>query len=135
MKRNIMPPNNTNTAGSATATAQVLVASIVPTPSPDPAPAAGLPDLIIKNITRSGNTISYVIKNKGDATASATISELIIDGVVKANDPVNPLNAGASRTESFSYSYSCSLSSGIACGVRPLKGSGLTSEPVLQREA
>jgi subtilase family serine protease len=92
----------TNTAGSVTATAQVLVAAIVPPPP------TGIPDLIIEDITRAGSTVSYTIKNQGNADAGATISKLVIDGAVKANDPVGPLAAGASSTESFSYSYTCS---------------------------
>ncbi len=99
-----------NTAGSVTASAQVIVTPVSPPPPPPPSPppAAGLPDLIIEDVMRSGSTISYKIKNQGDADAGATISVLVVDGSVKANDPVNPLAAGATSTESFSYSYGCS---------------------------
>jgi len=94
----------TNAAGSVTASAQVIVLSV---PPPSPTPAPGLPDLIIEDVMRSGSTISYKIKNNGDANAGATISELVIDSSIKANDQVDPLAAGASRDESFAYSYTC----------------------------
>jgi hypothetical protein len=92
-----------NDAGTVKATAQVVVTSS------SPSPAAGLPDLIIEDITRSGDTISYTIRNQGDGDAAATITALVIDGSVKANDPVDPLAAGASSDESFNYTYECSL--------------------------
>jgi hypothetical protein len=92
-----------NDAGTVKATAQVIVTSS------SPSPAAGLPDLIIEDITRSGDTILYTIRNQGDGDAAATITELSIDGSIKANDPVDPIAAGDSREESFSYTYECSL--------------------------
>jgi subtilase family serine protease len=92
-----------NAAGTVKATAQVIVTSS------SPPPAAGLPDLIVEDITRSGDTISYTIRNQGDGNAAASITALVVDGVVKANDPVDPLAAGASRNESFTFTYECSL--------------------------
>ena len=66
-----------------------------------------LPDLVIEDVSLSGDTISYKIKNLGNAQAGASTSALVIDGVVKSSDGVNPLAAGASRNESFAYSYTC----------------------------
>jgi hypothetical protein len=65
------------------------------------------PDLIITDITRSGNTIFYKIKNQGVVAAGATTSRLVIDGAIKANDAVAALAAGQERTESFAFIYSC----------------------------
>jgi hypothetical protein len=89
-----------NAAGSQSMTVTVVVAS-------GPPPASE-PDLVITDISRSGSTISYTIKNQGTATAGPSTSLLTVDGVTKASDAVGPLSAGASSTESFSYSYSCS---------------------------
>ena len=90
----------TNAAGWYSVTLTVIVGT-APPPASDP-------DLIITDIVRSGSTISYVIKNKGTATAGPSTSRFSIDGVIKATDAVGPLSAGASSTESFSYSYTCS---------------------------
>jgi len=93
----------TNAAGPSTASIQVFVSA-----EPSEEPPVGDPDLIIVDITRSGGTISYEIKNKGSAEAGASTSRLNVDGgAVEAYDSVDPLAAGASRTESFGYSYSC----------------------------
>lgn len=73
-----------------------------------PPPPADKPDLVITDILRSGSTISYIIKNQGTATAGPSTSQLVVDGVVKATDAVGPLSAGASSTETFSFSYTCS---------------------------
>lgn len=73
-----------------------------------PPPPADKPDLVITDILRSGSTISYIIKNQGTATAGPSTSQFVVDGVVKATDAVGPLSAGASSTESFSFSYTCS---------------------------
>ncbi len=97
----------TNASGSAPATAQVIVEETIPIPIPTPSEEAK-PDLVVLDITRSGSTISYNIQNQGTATASATTSVLTIDGVTKAYDPVGPLDAGVTSTESFTYSYTCS---------------------------
>ena len=93
--RPVSPASNTvytltakNAAGTVKATAQVIVTSS------SPPPAAGLPDLIIEDIIRSGDTISYTIRNQGDGDAAASISALVVDGSLKANDPVDPLAAG-----------------------------------------
>lgn len=95
----------TNTGGTATASVLVIVLAV---PSLPPAPSESKPDLVITDITRSGSTISYTIMNQGTATAGPSTSRLVIDGLTKAYDAVGPLSAGASSTESFSYSYSCS---------------------------
>jgi hypothetical protein len=74
------------------------------------APPAGEPDLIIENVSRSGDKISYTIKNQGGVTAGASTSTLLVDGAVVANDSVAALAPGESRTETFTgYSYSCTL--------------------------
>jgi subtilase family serine protease len=65
------------------------------------------PDLIITDITRSGNTIFYKIKNQGVVASGATTSRLVVDGAIKANDGVASLSAGEERTESFAFVYSC----------------------------
>lgn len=90
----------TNDIGYYAAQVTVVVAS--------GAPPTGKPDLVITDISRSGSTIKYVIKNQGEDTAGPSVSELTIDGVVKASDTVGPLSAGASSTQSFSFDYDCS---------------------------
>jgi hypothetical protein len=91
----------TNAAGWYSLTVTVLVGG---------APAAGQPDLIIEDISRSGDKISYTIKNQGDAAAGPSTSTLLVDGATVANDSVGSLAAGESRTETFtSYTYSCTL--------------------------
>jgi subtilase family serine protease len=107
-----------SSAGSITATTQVMVtgASSPPEsaqpPESTPPPAAGLPDLIIQGIVRSGDTVTYTIKNQGDAAAGPSTSTLLVDGATVANDSVGSLAAGESRTETFAgYTYSCTLPS------------------------
>ena len=74
------------------------------------APAVGEPDLVIQDISRSGDKISYKIKNQGDATAGPSTSTLLIDTVVVANDSVGSLAPGESKTETFTgYDYACTL--------------------------
>ena len=74
------------------------------------APAAGEPDLIIEDISRSGDKISYKIKNQGGVAAGASISTLLVDGAVAANDSVGSLSSGESKTETFTgYAYACTL--------------------------
>jgi subtilase family serine protease len=74
------------------------------------APAAGQPDLIIEDISHSGDKVSYKIKNQGDATAGPSTSTLLVDGATVANDSVGSLAAGESKTETFTgYTYSCTL--------------------------
>jgi hypothetical protein len=76
------------------------------------APPAGEPDLIIEDVSRSGDKISYTIKNQGGVTAGASTSTLLVDGAVVANDSVAALAPGESRTETFTgYSYACTLPS------------------------
>jgi len=73
-------------------------------------PPAGEPDLIIEDISRSGDKISYKIKNQGGVAAGASISTLFVDGAVAANDSVGSLAPGESKTETFTgYAYSCTL--------------------------
>jgi len=69
------------------------------------------PDLIIGDIWTSGNTISYNIKNQGNANAGYSYSNLYVDNVYKANDYVVALSSGSSSNEYFSYSWACSGSS------------------------
>ncbi len=90
----------TNDIGYYAAQVTVVVASAPP--------PTGKPDLVITDISRSGSTINYIIKNQGEATAGTSVSELTIDYVAKASDTVGPLNAGASSSESFSFYYDCS---------------------------
>lgn len=75
-------------------------------------PAAGMPDLIIEDIVRSGNAVNYTIKNQGDAAAGPSTSTLLVDGATVANDSVGSLAPGESKTETFAgYTYSCTLPS------------------------
>ncbi|OGN91397.1 MAG: hypothetical protein A2Z75_05105 [Chloroflexi bacterium RBG_13_50_10] len=91
----------TNAAGSYPMTIAVLVTG---------APAAGQPDLIVEDISRSGDKISYKIKNQGDVAAGPSTSTLLVDGAVAANDSVGSLAAGESKTETFTgYTYNCTL--------------------------
>jgi len=90
----------TNDIGYYAVKVRVVVASALP--------PTGKPDLVITDISRSGSTINYMIKNQGDATAGPSVSELTIDGVVKAYDHVDALSTGASSSQSFSFNYDCS---------------------------
>jgi hypothetical protein len=91
----------TNAAGLFYMTVTVLVTG---------APASGQPDLIIGDISRSGDKISYTIKNQGDATAGPSTSTVLVDGVMAANDSVGSLAPGESRTETFTgYTYACTF--------------------------
>ncbi|GEM_PF-436108 len=93
----------TNAMGWYSLTITVLVTGM---------PAAGMPDLVITDISRSGDVISYKIKNQGDVTAGPSTSRLSVEGVVKANDNVGSLSPGQEITRSFAgYSYACSGSS------------------------
>jgi hypothetical protein len=66
------------------------------------------PDLIIQDILTSGNTISYSIKNQGNANAGSSYSNLWVDGTYKTNDYLSSLTAGSSSSRTFSYSWTCS---------------------------
>ncbi len=109
----VSPATSTNyilTASNAiysySLTITVLVAAVQP---------AGEPDLVIQDISRAGDKISYEIKNQGDATAGPSTSTLLIDTVVVANDSVGSLAPGESRTETFAgYDYACTLPSDTA---------------------
>jgi archaellum component FlaF (FlaF/FlaG flagellin family) len=91
----------TNTAGMYYMTITVMVTG---------AQAAGEPDLIIVDISRSGDKISYTITNQGDGTAGPSTSTLLVDGAVAANDSVGSLAPGESRNETFTgYTYACTL--------------------------
>jgi hypothetical protein len=93
----------TNAAGPTGVTITVVVGA---------APAAGMPDLIIEDIVRSGDKITYTIKNQGDATAGPSTSTLLVDGATVANDSVGSLAPGEVKTEAFAgYTYSCTLPS------------------------
>jgi subtilase family serine protease len=93
----------TNAAGWTSVTVTVVVGA---------APASGMPDLIIQDIVRSGDSITYTVKNQGDATAGPSTSTLLVDSATVANDSVSSLAAGESKTETFAgYTYSCTLPS------------------------
>ncbi|MBC8273817.1 MAG: hypothetical protein H8E40_02455 [Chloroflexi bacterium] len=95
----------TNAAGWYSITITVLVIG-----APAPVPAAGEPDLVIEDISRAGDKISYKIKNQGGVAAGASTSTLRVDGAVAANDSVGSLAPGESRTETFTgYAYACTL--------------------------
>jgi len=90
-----------NAAGLSYITAPVLVTG---------APATGMPDLIMTDILRSGDTISYTIKNQGDAAAGPSTSTLLVEGAVVANDAVGSLAPDELKTETFTgYTYACTL--------------------------
>ncbi|HIE17970.1 MAG TPA: hypothetical protein EYP71_07230 [Dehalococcoidia bacterium] len=109
-------PAGTASVSPATSTTYTLTASnaagwysVTVTVIVTAAPPAGQPDLVITDISRTGDTITYKIKNQGDATAGPSTSRLRVDGVVKANDSVGSLSPGQERTESFAgYTYECS---------------------------
>ena len=87
-----------NAAYFSQATVQVTVA----------AAAAPKSDLIIEDIWKSGDKMYYRIRNQGTSASPVTWSELRVDGVVKAQDAVAALAAGASATRSFAgYTYAC----------------------------
>ncbi|MCJ7515513.1 MAG: hypothetical protein MUO89_06055, partial [Dehalococcoidia bacterium] len=99
--------NYTLTAANATGSYYMTIAVLVTGAAP-----AGMPDLIIQDIVRSGDTITYTIKNQGDATAGPSTSTLLVDSATVANDSVGSLTPGESRTETFAgYTYSCTLPS------------------------
>jgi subtilisin family serine protease len=66
------------------------------------------PDLIINDIQASGNTISYTIKNQGNANAGSSYSNLYVDSNYIKNDYLSSLTAGSSANRTFSYSWTCS---------------------------
>ena len=102
----VSPPVSTNY--TLTATNAVGWASVTVTVAVGAAPAAGMPDLTIQDIVRGG-TITYTIKNQGDAVAGPSTSTLRVDGAVVANSNVGSLVPGESQTLSFgSYAYTCS---------------------------
>jgi hypothetical protein len=93
----------TNAAGWTSVTVTVVVGA---------APAAGMPDLVIQDIVRSGDAVNYTIKNQGDAAAGPSTSTLLVDSATVANDGVGSLAPGESKTETFAgYTYSCTLPS------------------------
>lgn len=96
----------TGPGGSAAASTVVAVTAGPPTP-------ISKPDLVVTGITHDGTMIKYTILNQGTANAGPSNSRLFIDGAEKATDGVAALAAGASRTESFSYSYECSGTSDL----------------------
>jgi subtilase family serine protease len=78
-------------------------------PLEEPTPAAK-PDLIVEKIwVGAGNSIYYKIKNQGTVQAGASISVMGVpegNSMVNWYDTVDPLEAGASSTQSFiGYSY------------------------------
>ncbi len=100
----------TLTATNAVGTVQVSVVVLV---TPAPSPDVDKPDLVITSITRDGSTISYTVKNQGTANAGPSNSRVFVDGVEKAAHSIGSVAAGASRTESFSFTYECSGTSDV----------------------
>jgi subtilase family serine protease len=99
--------NYTLTATNATGSYYMTIAVLVTGAAP-----AGMPDLIIQDIVRSGDSITYTIKNQGDAAAGASTSTLLVDSATVANDSVGSLSPGEAKTETFTgYTYSCTLPS------------------------
>ncbi len=93
----------TNAAGLTSETLTIVVGA---------APASGMPDLIVEDIVRSGDSITYTITNQGDAAAGPSTSTLLVDGLTVANDSVSSMAPGESKTETFAgYTYSCTLPS------------------------
>ena len=110
--RVVSPAVNTTYTLTAANTAYFGQATVTVTVG---APAASKPDLIIEDIWRSGSTMYYRIRNQGTAASPVTWSDVKVDGVVKAQDVVASLAAGAFTTRSFAgYVYSCS---GISDGI------------------
>ncbi len=105
----VSPAANTNytlTASNAAGWYSLTITVLV-TGAPPP---AGEPDLVIEDISRSGDKISYKIRNQGGVAAGASTSTLRVDGVVVANDSVGSLAPGESKTETFTgYAYACTL--------------------------
>jgi len=106
----VSPATSTNytlTAANAVGLQSVTITVVV-----GAAPAAGMPDLIVEDIVRSGNSITYTIANQGDAAAGASTSTLLVDSATVANDSVGSLVPGETKTETFTgYTYSCTLPS------------------------
>lgn len=96
----------TNSAGDVEVSVVVLV-------NPAVSPDVDKPDLVVTSIVRDGSTIKYTVKNQGTANAGPSNSRLFIDGVEKAAHSIGSLAAGASRTESFSFTYECSGTSDV----------------------
>lgn len=88
-----------NTAYFGQATTKVTVTGLV----------VARADMIIEDIWKSGDKIYYRIRNQGTAASPVTWSDVTVDGIVKAQDAVAALAAGAFTTRSFAgYSYVCS---------------------------
>lgn len=86
----------TNQSGSATSSATVTVTPVV----------AGSPDLVITDVSFSGSTIYYTIKNQGNANSKPTWSHLYVDGFKRDDNYEQILPAGQQRTAPFSaYQY------------------------------
>ena len=66
------------------------------------------PDLTIQDISTAGSTISYSIKNQGNANAGSSYSNLWVDGTYVTNDYLSSLTAGSSSNRAFSYGWTCS---------------------------
>src|SRR4030042_333420 len=62
-------------------------------------PPAGEPDLIIEDISKAGDKISYKIKNQGGVAAGPSTSTLVVDTVVVANEAVGLPAPGEAKTE------------------------------------
>jgi hypothetical protein len=81
-----------NDAGSSTRSVTVNVTSMV----------AGKADLVITDTWLEGAVVYYKIKNRGNADANPSRSDLHVNKFKEAVDPVGPLAAGAEITASFS---------------------------------
>jgi hypothetical protein len=94
----------TNAAGSTTGTLTLTV-----TPA-----AAGMPDLVVTEISANGSIIFYKMKNQGSAAAPGSRSYLYVNNPQVSTDYVEPLAAGEERVESFSnYAF---LTGGYSVG-------------------
>ncbi len=96
----------TNSVGNVEVSVVVLV-------NPAVSPDVDKPDLVVTSIVRDGSTIKYTVKNQGTANAGPSNSRVFVDGVEKAAHTIGSLAAGASRTESFSFTYECSGTSDV----------------------
>jgi hypothetical protein len=66
---------------------------------------AAKPDLIILDIYPSGNYVGYQIKNRGNASAGQSTSELRIDEVSVKNDIITSISADQNLTRTFDFNW------------------------------
>ena len=65
------------------------------------------PDLVIIDISRSDNRITYKIKNQGNAAAGSSTTYLYVDGSYRASDSIGSIPPGGTLSRSFEYTYTC----------------------------